>query len=145
MINVRLAEESEIDWINSCYDKADLARSKFDKEIIAIAEVDKEKAGLGRLLKVDSDNLELGGIYVMEAFRSLGIAKELVKFLVEQVKPYQTLYCIPFKNLIPFYEQFGFVPCKQMEKVPADISKKWAWCQSRYTQPTTLMVIEKKE
>ena len=37
MIEVRAARESEIDWVNKCYDEVEFVHSTFDKEVIAIA------------------------------------------------------------------------------------------------------------
>ena len=81
--------------------------SDFDHEIIAIAEFNGQRAGLGHLVKVDEEHFELGGMYVFEAFRGKGAAKELVKFLLTNVKPAQRVYCISFEHLLPFYKQCG--------------------------------------
>ncbi|MFI0435963.1 MAG: GNAT family N-acetyltransferase [Parachlamydiaceae bacterium] len=141
-LKIRVAERTEIAWINDCYDKVEFIHSHFDSEIIAIAEFDGEKEGLGRLVKVDEKNLELGGMYVFEAFRGKGIAKEIVSFLLTYVKPSQTVYCIPFEHLLDFYKQCGFVNCFKFESVPKTILDKYYWCQKKYTHPTALLVLE---
>src|SRR5438128_1026460 len=86
-LQIRAAEKQEMAWINGCYDEVEFIHSHFDSEIIAVAEFDGEKAGLGRLVKVDEQNLELGGMYVFESFRNKGIAKEIVTFLLTYAKP----------------------------------------------------------
>jgi fosfomycin resistance protein FosX len=140
-ITVRTAEKSEIEWINRCYDQVEFMHSDFDNEIIAIAEFDGQKAGVGRLVKVDEKHFELGGMYVFEAFRGKGAAKELVKFLLTFVKPLQRVYCIPFEHLLPFYKECGFKNCPNYELIPQKILDKHLWCQEKYTHPTPLLVL----
>lgn len=141
-MKVRVAKKQEMAWINGCYDQVEFIHSHFDSEIIAIAEFNGEKAGLGRLVKVDEENLELGGMYVFESFRGKGIAKEIVTFLLTYVKPSQTVYCIPFEHLLHFYKQCGFANCFKFESVPQIILDKYNWCQEKYTHPTVLLVLE---
>lgn len=71
-LEVRAAKVAEIEWINQCYDEVEFVHSIFEKEIIAIAEIDDQKAGVGRLVNVKQGNLELGGMYVFESFRGKG-------------------------------------------------------------------------
>lgn len=145
ILRLRTAEKSELGWINACYDEVEFVHSDFENEMIAIAEFDKQKAGLGRLVKVDEEHFELGGMYVFESFRGKGIAKELVKFLLSFVEPYQTVYCIPFEHLLPFYKECGFTNCSNFESIPPTIIDKYRWCQEKYTHPTALLVLESKD
>jgi GNAT superfamily N-acetyltransferase len=103
-LEVRAAKISEIEWINQRYDEVEFVRSVFEKEIIAIAEVDGQKAGIGRLVNVNKGNLELGGMYVFESFRGKGIAGEIIEFLLSHADSKSIVYCIPFQHLVPFYE-----------------------------------------
>lgn len=139
---LRTAEKSEIDWVNECYEQVEFVHSNFDNEIIAIAEYKGETAGIGRLVRIDEQNLELGGMYVFESFRNKGIAKEVVKFLLTLVKPSQTVYCIPFEHLLPFYQQYGFKKCIQLESVPSKILDKYHWCLKKYPEPTALLILK---
>lgn len=144
MLQLRLAKRSELGWINECYDRVEFIHSNFDNEIIAIAELNGQKAGVGRLITIDKETLELGGIYVLESFRNKGMAKELVTFLLKQAKPGQIVYCIPFEHLASFYKKCGFASCANLEDVPKDILKKYFWCREKYTNPTALLVLKKK-
>lgn len=144
MIQVRQGKKSEIGWINQCYDEVGFIHSNFDKEIIAIAEFKGQKAGLGRLVRVDEKHLELGGMYVLDSFRGKGIAKEIVRFLLKHVYPFQTVYCIPFEHLVPFYQQFGFIPCDNLDQVPKEVLEKYLWCKEKYPDPTALLVLSQK-
>jgi N-acetylglutamate synthase-like GNAT family acetyltransferase len=139
LIQIRTAQNSEIDWINQCYDQVEFVHSIFEKEIIAIAEVDGQKAGLGRLVSVGKDSYELGGMLVFEPFRGKGIAGEIVKFLLGQAPLNCKIYCIPFQHLVPFYEKHGFAPCSEIDQVPEEIVKKFYWCGGKYSNPTSLL------
>ena len=89
---VRDAKITEIEWINQRYDEVEFVHSVFENEVIAIAEIEGQKAGLGRL--VNKGYLELGGIYVFDSFRGKGIAGEIVEFLLGYVDSQRTIYCI---------------------------------------------------
>lgn len=145
MIQIRAAKKSELEWVNQRYDEVEFVHSNWDKELIAIAEFNDQKAGLGRLVKLDSNNLELGGMYVFESFRGHGIAREIVEFLLQRVLPAQTVYCIPFEHLVSFYKQFGFIECTQLQQVPKELLKKHQWCQEKYTHPTALLILKSGE
>lgn len=142
MLEIRNAEKSEIPWINACYDEVEFVHSIYEREKIAIAELDGQKAGLGRLVRLDNRNFELGGMFVFNSFRGKGIAAKIVEFLLREISPGQHVYCIPFEPLIPFYHQFGFIPCTELESVPHDISTKYLWCKNKYTKPTSLLVLK---
>ncbi|HEX2580269.1 MAG TPA: GNAT family N-acetyltransferase [Rhabdochlamydiaceae bacterium] len=139
-IDIRIALKPEIGWINHCYDQVEFVHSNFEHETIAVAEFQGQKAGLGRLVRIDETNLELGGMFVFEEFRGKGIAREIVQFLLSHAKPAQTVYCIPFQHLVPFYEQMGFTPCSTLESIPSKILEKYQWCQEKYAHPTALLV-----
>lgn len=141
-LKLRTAKKSEIEWVNSCYNQVEFVHSNFDNEIIAIAELDGQKAGLGRLIKIDEHHLELGGMYVFENFRNKGIAKEIVKFLLTYVQSSQKVYCIPFEHLLEFYKQCGFTNCSNLELTPLKILEKFNWCQEKYAHPTALLVLD---
>lgn len=140
MLQIRRAYESEIGWVNDCYNDVEFMHSSFDTEIIAIAEFSGQKAGLGRLVSLDPSNFELGGMYVFEYFRGQGIARKIVEFLLKFSLAHQNIYCIPFEHLVPFYCEFGFVQCINEEQVPHEISKKYLWCKEKYPNPTALLV-----
>lgn len=77
---IRIAKASEIDWINQRYDEVEFVHSVFEKEIIAIAEIGAQQAGIGRLVNVTEHDFELGGMYVFEPFRSKGVAERSLNF-----------------------------------------------------------------
>lgn len=141
MISVRAAKDTEIQWINQCYDEVDFIHSNFNKEIIAISEIEGSKAGIGRLVRIDSDHFELGGMYVFESFRKHGVASAIVEFLLKNAPSNKTIYCIPFEHLVPFYKRFGFKHCVDFDIVPKELLEKYLWCKEKYPQPTSLLVM----
>lgn len=141
---VRIAEKSEIDWINKCYDEVGFVHSIFENEIIVVAEYNNQKAGIGRLVKVDSSSLELGGIYTLDAFRGKGIARKVIEFLLRQAGTSKNIYCIPFEHLANFYQEFGFKPCSPNVAIPKELQKKYEWCKTTYQCPTLLLKLINK-
>ena len=141
-IIIRAAAKTDLEWVNQKYKEVDFVPSTFEKEIIGIAEDEGQRAGIGRLVTIDECHAELGGMYVFESFRGKGIAKELVKFLLKQAHPFQTVYCVPFEHLSSFYMGFGFVSCTNLEKVPHEVVTKYQWCKSHYSQPTSLLFLQ---
>jgi N-acetylglutamate synthase-like GNAT family acetyltransferase len=138
-IQIRPALEDDIEWINERYKEVDFVPSVFEKEIIAIAEYEGQRAGIGRLVQIDEHHAELGGMYVFEPFRGKGIAKVIVRFLLKHAHSFQTIYCIPFEHLSSFYMEFGFAPCVDQTVVPKEVMTKYQWCQRHYPQPTALL------
>lgn len=136
------ASKVEMPWINARYDEVQFVHSNFESEVIAIAAVHEEKVGLGRLVVVDDTSLELGGIYVFNAYRGQGIARMLVDFLLKCAAPGHNIYCIPFAKLTHFYQSFGFMPCDlPSENIPKPIVKKFTWCEQNYDERVELLVL----
>ena len=131
-LTVRTAKDTEIQWINKRYDEVDFIHSNFNNEIIAIGEIRDSKAGIGRLVKIDSDHFELGGIYVFEPYRKLGVASAIVEFLLKSAPLNKTIYCIPFEPLVSFYKSFGFKLCIDLDPVPKELLDKHLWCKEKY-------------
>ncbi|WFO16925.1 hypothetical protein M601_003870 [Cellulophaga baltica 4] len=60
-ITIKSAKKDELSWINSKYNEVNFVASTFENEYIVIASVDNEKAGIGRLVRIDNGHIELGG------------------------------------------------------------------------------------
>lgn len=60
VIHVRQILENELDWINSKYDEVGFVNSNAQNEYIVITEIQNKPAGIGRLVRIDQDNVELG-------------------------------------------------------------------------------------
>jgi len=145
MIQVRAAAPPDMEWINLRYKEVDFVPSHFEKEVIAVAEYEGQRAGLGRLVTLGEHHAELGGMYVFEPYRGKGIAKEIVQFLLSQGPRFKMVYCIPFEHLTPFYKQYGFDTCSNLPAVPREIVAKYQWCKQHYPQPTTLLLRREDE
>ena len=143
-IKLRKAKESDINWINSKYEEVNFLASNFDNEIIAIAQLDKVDCGVGRLVKLDEQNLELGGLYIFSPYERKGIGGKIVNFLLRK-KPNKkaTIWCIPFAHLYFFYLKFGFkLVDDSSRKIPAKVLKKLRWAQKNHENEVLLLVRE---
>ncbi|MBD3886336.1 GNAT family N-acetyltransferase [Phormidium tenue FACHB-886] len=142
VITVCQALREELSWINDRYDEVQFKHSDFNKEVIAIAEVDGIKAGLGRLVTIDDRTLELGGMYVFNHYRGCGVAGKIIKFLLQHVKDNQQVFCIPFMALEPLYRKYGFVQVFNRDTIPKFILEKQNWCDQTYEQKTLVLVLK---
>lgn len=142
-IIINVALPGDIGWIDARYREAAFKPSVFDDELIAIARVDGRKAGLGRLQPVEGGIAELGGIYVDENYRGLGLARKIVEFLVVNSRDYRRIFCLPFSGLEGFYGEFGFHRCGDSLEIPAAVSDKHAWCNATYPEKVLLLVLER--
>ncbi len=142
MTTIRKADMREIAWINECYDEVGFVHSDYQREFIAIAEVDGERAGIGRLVTVNSGAFELGGIYVFDPYRGKGVAAKIVDFLTENAEVGRAIFCLPFAHLAGFYQQHGFRKCNkdEVDEVPEEVRKKHQWCNSKYPNETLLFI-----
>lgn len=141
-IIIRQAKENEIFWINSQYDEVGFKHSSFENEFISIVEVNGIKAGLGRLQKIEDKVCELGGIYVKEDFRGLGLASLIVDFLIKNSNSYNKIFCLPFEHLNSFYKKFGFQVVDNCDYIPQIVKEKHNWCDKTYDNKTLLFVLE---
>ena|SRR6516162_9817297 len=89
MSHIRNAYMEESPWINERYKEIGFVPSNIAHELVAIAEHQGSRAALGRLVPVNADCAELGGIYVLPEFRGLGISKEIVSYLLRQGMTYK--------------------------------------------------------
>lgn len=127
-----------MEWVNMQYRSINFLPSNYSNELIAIAEVNGERAGVGRLVRVNEHVMELGGMFVADGFRKLGIARSIVTFLITQDRGI-TLYCLPFEHLQSFYESCGFELVVDQLEVPEPVLTKWKWCNTTYTGKTLLL------
>ncbi|MCM3737858.1 GNAT family N-acetyltransferase [Bacillus cytotoxicus] len=141
MLHIEKAKLDDLQWINSQYEKANFVSSHLENEEIAIAYFNSQKAGLGRLVKIDENNFEMGGIYTLEDYRGKKIADNIVAFLINEAQnlQIQNVYCIPFEHLKPFYSKHGFQEVVDLAAVPKQIMDKYTWCLEQYDRKTLLM------
>ncbi|MCU4422496.1 MULTISPECIES: GNAT family N-acetyltransferase [Acinetobacter] len=77
----------------------------------------------------------MGGIYILDEFRGLSLANELVGYLVETAKKknLKEVYCLPFEELRNFYAKFDFHEFEYEDsQVNAKVLEKFKWCLGNY-------------
>lgn len=140
---IRIANPSEIEWVNRKYDEISFQHAS-GKDLIAIAELESgEKIGLGRLVRLNENSLELAGIYVFESYRNKGAAKKIIGFLMKNLNPNDVVYCLPFSKIKNLYKQFGFTSCMVDENIPKPILDKCEWCAKSHKAIVEVLVFRK--
>ncbi|BFH63178.1 GNAT family N-acetyltransferase [Paenibacillus azoreducens] len=138
---IRWAENSDLPWINEQYEKIGFVPSSLEREEIAIVTHNGRNAGVGRLVLLNEKEAEMGGIYILEQFRGLSLAHELVGCLVDKSRSLglESVYCIPFRELEHFYEKFGFARVDpSISSVNQKVLEKYNWCIRQYEKPVIL-------
>ena len=136
---IKQAHQVDLAWINQKYDEVNFLHSTLYNEIVAIAHIGATQGGIGRLIKIESNIFELGGMYVLEAYRKHKIATQIINFLLQQVGKNAIIYCIPFKELTDFYKRFGFEEIIDVRNIPYQITEKYRWCSQEYKQEVELL------
>ena len=137
-LHIRAHEPAELPWINQRYAEVDFQPSS-PEDFIALAEVDGQRAALGRVVPVDASAGELGGMYVLPAFRGQSLADAIIRFLIANAGR-ADLYCIPFSTVAHLYARHGFEPLVDVERAPDPVRRKFQWCRSHYPDPVQLML-----
>jgi len=135
VITIRAARADEAAWVNACYAEVAFQPSDLSRDLVLIAELDAQPAGLGRLVPIDEHACELGGMLVFDSFRGRGVARALIDKLIEAAGE-RTIYCIPFAKLEQLYAAAGF---ERSDDAPEAIKRKYEWCEREYDQPVLLM------
>ncbi|WP_242239767.1 GNAT family N-acetyltransferase [Bacillus cereus group sp. BfR-BA-01309] len=140
-MSIQLATSNDLEWINNQYKSIGFVPSDLKRDIVAIITYDNSYAGVGRLVQIDKDTIEMGGIFILPQFRGLQLAGELVSFLVETANKLQVqdVYCLPFEELEKFYMKYGYTEVDATkEAVHPIILKKYNWCLDHYDKHVLL-------
>jgi len=140
-VKLRAATASDARWINERYAEVRFLPSDLSREVVVIASIDDEPAGIGRIVDVDEQSCELGGMLVFEQFRGRGVARAIIDELLQHARG-RDVYCIPFAELEGLYGSAGFA---RTEYAPQEIREKFEWCQRTYEKPVILTVILRRE
>ncbi|MBY0160864.1 GNAT family N-acetyltransferase [Paenibacillus lautus] len=141
-MSIKRVTPTELVWVNQQYERIGFQPSTLDHEVIAIVMSQDHFAGVGRLVKLNEHEAELGGIYILDKFRGQSLAHEVVSFLVEESKRLglKTVYCIPFEELQHFYKKFGFHEFDvSAPAVDSKILTKYHWCLETYDKNVLLL------
>ncbi|MFE3572878.1 GNAT family N-acetyltransferase [Lysinibacillus sp. NPDC059133] len=88
------------------------------------------------------EEAEIGGICILDVFRGLSLANELVDYLVKEAKKsnLKEIYCLPFEELKCFYGKFGFEEFDyEGKQINNHILKKYQWCLDNYEKKVLLL------
>ena|SRR5215468_10365707 len=136
MPTVRPAGPADRDFIARTYASIEFEHGAADD--VLVAEHEGERVGLGRLVPVAADTVELGGIWTDERHRRLGVAALVVRALLDRAAG-RRVYCIPFRALAGYYKRFGFVDAPLDETVPRVVAAKLAATDRRFPQGVALL------
>jgi predicted N-acetyltransferase YhbS len=138
---LRQATAADQSWINAAYDSVHFQHSDLSRDLMVVAELDGEHAGIGRMVPLSDDAVELGGMLVFDQFRGRGLALRIVEELLHHANG-RTVYCVPFSDLEPVYAKAGFVVCGEEGELPSKLREKLDWCRRELPDhPVSLMVL----
>jgi GNAT superfamily N-acetyltransferase len=112
-ITIRDLHDDERAWANAQYQTLRFAATPPEAVALVaeVARIGDARVGLGRLVALAPEVLELGGIWTDEAARGRGVARAVVVALlarVERLAHEAPVWCVPFAHLAAFYQSFGF-------------------------------------
>lgn len=134
---VRRLLPEELDWANACYAEIGFLPSTA-ADFVAVAEWAGERAALGRIVPLSGAVGELGGMYVLPAYRGRKLAARVLDYLIANAATAE-LFCIPFAHLQGFYASHGFAPVPKGVQIPCAIAAKCQWCKASYDTPIGLL------
>ncbi|HEX8620119.1 MAG TPA: GNAT family N-acetyltransferase [Thermoanaerobaculia bacterium] len=137
-MNLRRATGADASWINAAYAGVHFLPSDLARELVIVAELDGERAGIGRLVPAGEHAYELGGMLVFSAFRGRGVARAIIDELLRSAGDAE-VYCIPFADLEAIYAKAGFVRRERDASLPAHVIEKLDWCAREIDRPVILM------
>jgi GNAT superfamily N-acetyltransferase len=117
--------------------------------VALVAEIAGVRVGLGRLVTLAPEVLELGGIWTDDAMRGRGIARAMVTALLARLEgagverpmrpARRELWCIPFTHLSGFYQSFGFA--LRAPPWPPEIAAKVDDCVDHGLPPVVVLAL----
>jgi GNAT superfamily N-acetyltransferase len=103
---IRELRSEERAWANEVYAGIGFAHSP-EAATILVAERDGVRVGLGRLVPIGGNEVELGGIWTAPIARGGGVARAIVGALLARAPDAQEVWCIPYAHLVDFYASCG--------------------------------------
>ena len=137
-MRLRRATPADAGWINAAYAEVKFLPSDLHRDLVVVAELDGQHAGLGRLVPAGEEACELGGMLVFDEFRGRGVASAIIAELLRHADG-RTVYCIPFADLEPIYEKAGFRTRDRAGDLPQHVREKLEWCEREIARPVILM------
>ncbi|HEK9099020.1 GNAT family N-acetyltransferase [Bacillus pfraonensis] len=143
-MGIKFATSEDLEWINNQYVSVGFVPSDLKQDKVAIITYNGENVGLGRLVYIDQNTIEMGGIYILPEYRGNKLAGDLVSFLVQEAKQSNAshVYCIPFEELATFYKKYGYKEVDtDQEPVHPTIMAKYKWCLQEYDKNVLLFAL----
>ena len=134
---LRTATPDDAGWIQDQYEKVRFLPSDLARDTVVLAEIDGQRAGMGRLVPAGEHACELGGMFVDDAWRGRGVARALVEELIRRAGS-KEVYCIPFADLEALYAASGFRRIEPVN-IPETVQEKLDWCARAMDRPVILM------
>jgi GNAT superfamily N-acetyltransferase len=137
-IDIRDLRADERAWADARYRAIEFATTP-PGSVALVAERAGVRIGLGRLVAYGPGVVELGGIWIDEASRGLGLARAMVSALLARSAAERAgrLWCIPFAHLSAFYRSFGFADAAP--PWPPAIAAKVADCAAHALPPVEVL------
>jgi len=136
-MDLRTALPEDAEWVGEQYAAIGFLPSDLDRDTVVLAEVEGIRAGMGRLVPVGEGAFELGGMFVPDAFRGMGIARAIVDELIRRAGDAE-VYCVPFADLEALYAAAGFRRVSR-EGAPQKVHDKLDWCDREIQRAVILM------
>ena len=112
-LSIREAGAHEADKINALYRRCGYSGSVAPKDVVLLAEIDRQPVGAVRLCKEDGINV-LRGLYILPAYYRKGIGSKLLQHC-EMLMQTGIFFCLPYAQLAEFYQRAGFAQIPEQE------------------------------
>jgi GNAT superfamily N-acetyltransferase len=123
-VRIRDARSDERAWASDRYREIGFMPTAA-ADVQLVADIAGERVGLGRLVRLGADAVELSGIWTADAARGRGVARAMVTALLDRARDEREVWCVPFADLVSFYTSFGFI---EAHPWPAAVAAKVAAC-----------------
>ncbi|MFO0652581.1 MAG: GNAT family N-acetyltransferase [Polyangiales bacterium] len=135
---VRAATSDEMEAIQATWDAIDFVRSADGDLVLVAIEARGERVGQGRLVRLEAGHVELGGMWVRDDWRGRGVARALVRSLLDAAGA-EAVWCVPWADLADYYRALGLSVVAREVDAPEAIRAKLAHCRGRYARAVTLL------
>ncbi len=129
-------EDAALETANSTYAAQEFLPSNPERDHTWGVLVGGELIALGRLQRYPDGAYEIGGFWVEEGYRGRGLARALVRHVLEHIPEGVEAWCIPYDHLTEFYLGFGMQLVTDPSQAPASIVKKLDWCIGNWSEGT---------
>jgi len=106
-VSIRIGNKSDIERVRDFYTNCGYSGSIQSNDVLLIAEEKSVVVGVVRLC-IEYGYCILRGMRVHDNYRRKGIGKQML-FLLEELLCEKECYCLPYRHLINFYGNIGFV------------------------------------